>query len=139
MKKIFLAYCFIVIAAQIASAQQLVFTHQPEDKVVCENSEVLYIVNTDTSGYGGAVMEYNWQYNNGSWNDVMGPEYQLLGDTLIINEVALSMNEYQFRCIIDVDGDVYTSESASLLVNVIPVVDFTYKGHCFGTNTFYKY
>ncbi|MCG3167509.1 MAG: hypothetical protein POELPBGB_03301 [Bacteroidia bacterium] len=98
----------------------------PANQVICDGDNASFTVTTQGTG-----LTYQWQVNDGGgWNYVIsGGVYSNTNTpTLVITGADVSMNGYQYQCIVagSINCSVYsTSTSAVLLVNPLPVVNFS--------------
>jgi len=137
MKTYFWIILTLLISNQLG-AQQLVFTHQPASQSVCEASDQMFSIQTDTVGFEGEQMVYTWMlFNTQNWIEVdpADPHFEIEDSSLYVLSIPLSMDNYLFSCVITIGDYEYNSDTATLLVNPNPTVDFEYNGHCFGEKT----
>lgn len=134
-------YFWIILTLLISNhlnAQQLVFTHQPASQSVCEASDQMFSLQTDTVGFEGEQMVYTWLlFNTQNWMEVdpADPHFEIADSSLYVLNIPLSMDSYLFSCVITIGGYEFYSDTATLVVNPNPTVDFEYDGHCFGEKT----
>lgn len=96
-------------------------TTQPADVTMCE-----MLLTTFTVGASGSGLAYQWQVNDGSgWTNVVADaEYSgETTNTLRLTNALLSLNDYQYRCVVSGSCGSAISNAASL--NVMPGTTFT--------------
>nr|MCU0324343.1 hypothetical protein [Spirosomataceae bacterium] len=104
---------------QIVQVDNFAITSQPQNKAICAGQATSFSVSAD-----GTNISYQWQVNNGGgWVSLSNnPTYSGVNlATLSISNVSLSINSYQYRCILTnglVNGTpaTLTSNAASLTV-----------------------
>ncbi len=92
------------------------YTLQPENKTICQNSDV--IIRITTTG----ADTYQWQVNNGTgFTNIENNEIYNNATTsdLSINGATLEMNNYQFRCAATTVGGTTYSNPAVLTVDTL--------------------
>ncbi|MGE3823139.1 MAG: hypothetical protein AB7G44_02865, partial [Bacteroidia bacterium] len=98
----------------------------PANQVICDGDNASF-----TAAVQGNNLTYGWQVNDGSgWNFISnGGVYSNANTpTLVITGADISMNGYQYQVVVagSINCSVYsTSTSAVLLVNPLPVVNFS--------------
>lgn len=75
--------------ATVTVDDPIVITTQPANKTTCPGSNVNYTVAAT-----GTSLSYQWQYNDGSWNDIGGA----IGTNLVLNSVAGTDSSRTYRC-----------------------------------------
>jgi hypothetical protein len=92
-----------------------VILEPPKNMTVEENGKAIFYT------IAGDTVNYRWQVNDGSgWKDISGISYERTAyNTVMVKNVSLSMDQYQFRCIVSNDCQV-VSTAATLLVTSIP-------------------
>jgi len=135
MKRIFTLVA-VLFYTQYLLSQQLVFTSQPKDIIVCEGSDAFFSLTVDTLGFQGSEMDFTWEYYlNGSWSGVTGPGYEEMQNQLKCIAVETNQNDLLFRCSIFVGGSTFLSNDARLIVHQNPELNFSFSGHCYGEAT----
>ncbi|RYD54745.1 MAG: T9SS type A sorting domain-containing protein, partial [Sphingobacteriales bacterium] len=105
-------------AATLTIHTTLAVTASPTSQTICEGANTTFSV-TNT-GIGGT---YQWQVNTGSgFNNISNavPYTGATTATLAVSNVAASLNNYQYRCIITNSCGSVTSATASLTVQTLP-------------------
>lgn len=106
--------------ATLAVNTSAAFVNQPVDTTICLGGDAGFSISTT------AVTGYQWQVNTGSGfvNITDGATYtNTHGQALQINNPAVSMNGYQYRCVIPGCGGADINSSvAALYVNGPPVI-----------------
>jgi len=96
--------------------------NQPVSDTVCEGTNASFSI----TATGMGIITYQWQvYSGGSWADVSGAPYSgETTNTLSITNVPLSINGYQYRCIVRNNGGLSSiSNPATLTVNQSFIAD----------------
>ncbi len=92
-----------------------VISTQPAVQTKCEGTNASYSVSAQ-----GASLTYQWQDNSsGSFADIGGAT----SATLNVNGVTIGMSGRQYKCIVSGGCGTLTSNTASLTVNAVPVVN----------------
>ncbi|MBI5539710.1 MAG: SBBP repeat-containing protein [Bacteroidia bacterium] len=114
----------ITIDAFFAKYKQTTIISQPLDVTMCEESSTSLSINAS----GTAPLSYQWQFYNGSWNNVVNgnPSGALYNnqtaDTMIVSGTLVSGN-YEYRCFISNNFGADTSNSATLTVTNIYTIN----------------
>ena len=96
-----------------------VITQQPGNGNVCNTGTTTFTITATNAG------SYHWQvYNGSTWNDLADDTIYSGSDTntLVLNKVPLSLNNEQYRCIVDNSCGSVPSAVATLSVFPQPVL-----------------
>jgi hypothetical protein len=96
------------------------FTKQPIDKTLNAGSDVLFVSSSSSDS-----ANYQWLVDNGSGFVKLTNNGQYAGvtnDTLTINDVKYSQNNYKFKCIAEDGGCFDSTKTALLKVNCVPII-----------------
>jgi hypothetical protein len=84
----------------------IIITTQPTNKTTCPGSNVNYTVAAT-----GTNLSYQWQYNDGAWNDIAGA----IGTNLVLNGVDATDSSRTYRCeITSPCGEILYSDDVTL-------------------------
>jgi hypothetical protein len=110
------AGCTSKVALQITvSSTPPSITAQPSSSSICSGGNTSFSILTSGSG-----LTYQWQVNNGSgWTNISvsgGVYSNFASNTLSLNSVSNSYNNYQYRCIVSRGSCASTSNAATLTI-----------------------
>ena len=109
----------------VLKMQSIFITQQPQDIVACVGQHIDIPVVVE-----GSDLSYQWQLNQGEgFKDIMNFERYINSqtDTLHAHTLALSQNEYQFRCIISNSITELVSDTMTIFVIDSPRAEFIYE------------
>ncbi|MDA3953838.1 MAG: immunoglobulin domain-containing protein [Bacteroidales bacterium] len=88
----------------------IVITTQPTNKTACPGGNINYSVSAT-----GTSLSYQWQYNDGVWNDIAGAT----GDNLVLNNVDAVDAARTYRCEVSSPcGEIVYSDDVTLTLYV---------------------
>ena len=140
MKQFLLSILFVVITTIGFGQEQCIYRVQPDDTEACLNGTAVFTAMVDTLFFENEFT-FSWLYKPdgiSGWFEIQNDQNFTidnagLNSTLIINIGNTGVFDgYLFKC--SVSG-LYDSESASLVVNELPVVGFQADNLCFGEIT----